>query len=398
MRCKFQGIGYNGRMSNDTRWMALLTILGLCTAYVLWGQRSPANPADSGEKGTVPTVTLPAATTVAAQSTGNATPDLQAAKHGATNLKFNPDLIDFGAVPVGEIRTAEISVENPTEKPIKIKDLVGSCGCLTIDAEKTEIAPHQSIPIHVHFTATPGRKVDHVRGIFISNETDTPQISFDVRALVKEEFILDGAPIKFSSMKKDATKTQDATIRSDDGKPFAIKSITGENADFAYAWDPVADKHGSAYTIHATLKSGKGGIDIDTATIQTGRAEKGSVQFQSSGTIEPDVDCTPAIIVAEMDSKRNVEAFTTVMKRSTAGRLEILSITHGAKHPIPLDTVVDRLDEQTCRLTIKFKEPYPEYAPYGHMSIKTNVEEKEFVLPYRINSNTALAPGQKKAK
>lgn len=392
MRCKIQGIGYNERMSNDTRWMALLAILGLCTAYVLWGRHAPA------DTGTLPTGTVATATTAPPPTTTPANPDLQKATHGATNLKFNPDFIDLGIVPVGENREADISVENPTEKPIQIKDLVGSCACLKIDVEKNEIPPHGSIPIHIHFSGMPGRKVDHVRGLFFSNEADTPQVSFDVRGVVKEEFVFEGVPIKFASLKKDVAKTQDATVRSDDGKPFAIKSITGESPEFSYAWDPIEGKNGSAYTIHATLKSAKGGIDIDTATIKTDRAEKGSVQFQVSGTVEPDIACTPAIIVAEMDAKRNVAVFTTVMKRSTPGRLEILEITHGARHPIPLETVVDRLDEQSCRLTIKFKQPYPEYAPYGHMSIKTNVEEKEFVLPFRINSNTAPQPGPKKVK
>lgn len=373
-------------MSNETRWIALLAVLGFITAYVLWGKSPPT------ETHLTQGATTPDVPTVSPQTTTQPGQQSLANFHGVTRLKFTPDSIEFGTVPVGDERDADIRVENPTDKPITIRDVRGSCGCLNVTAEKNDIAPHATINIHVHFKSISGRKVDHVEGLFNTDEANNSSASFTVRGIVKENFIGEGIPVKFDTMPKNLSKTKDLTIRSADGKPFAIQSIVGENPDFSYKWEPVADKGGMEYTIHVTQLGTRGGMNFDTATVQTDRTERSTYTFQSTGIIEQDLVCNPAILTADMDAESIVGTFTTVMKRTTPGRLEITSIKQAAKHPIPFEHVIDRLDDASCRISIRFTKAYPnQFAPYGHFDIQTNVEEKEYPLNFRI-SNKAGRP------
>ena len=404
-------------MSNDTRWIALLAVLGLCTAYVLWGHPRTSdtdavqpsniavapdtkgdapkpstlpvtNPASSTPNDvsakTVPTVSAPAPATNPAQTGAKLQDDSD--KHGASVLLFHPDKIDFGTVPVNESRQAVVKLENPSDKPITIRELRGSCGCVKLTSTSTAVAPHGTLDVQVEFSAFSGRKTDTVRGYFKTNERSDPFCTFDITAKVREEFIVEPSPVDFETLVKGVARTKDVLIRSVDGQPFKIKTVSGPRTEFSYVWEPAKDMKDSAYVIHVTLKGSVGGMVFDNAAIVTDRPAQNIFSLHVAGMIAQDLVANPAIINAEMDPSRNVTTFTTVIKRTTPGKLEISSIADGAYHPVALDYVVDRIDDESCRVSIKFKTPYPTRAPYGHFQIKTNVEDNDFNLPYRISA------------
>lgn len=368
-------------MSNEIRWIALLVILGFFASFILWGRPRPVVTPPTSPAQTISTASTVAQTSPAA--TLHVPADINRL-HGSTRLKFVPDVVELGSVPVNESRTADVRVENPTDKPIAIRELQGSCGCLRMTTDGTDIAPGGSTVLHLHFTGLPGRKKDIVFATFKTDETDNPMVSVDVHAKVKEEIIADPNPVTFPAQPKNTARTQEIQVHSEDGKAFEIKSIAGVHPEFSYKWEPLTGKGSSIYTVYVTLNGSKGGMISDGAAIITDRAVGGTVTLHVSGAIEFDIVCEPAVVSTTIDQEKMVAAFSVVMKRKTPGKLEILGVTDIARTPIPIDFVVDPLSDESCRLSIKFKAPFTGRPPFGRLQIKTNVEDTDFVLPFNI--------------
>lgn len=377
-------------MSTEIRWIALLAILGFFASFMLWGRPRPEVTSP-----TTPAQTLSTPST-AAQTSPLVSSNVQTVDvsliHGPTRLKFVPDSVDLGSVPVSESRKTEVRVENPTDKAITIRELRGSCGCLQMTAESTEIAPGGSTTLHLHFTSIAGNKKNLVYATFKTDEKGNPMVSVDVHATVKEEIVVEPNPVKFDVLKKNTARTQEIQVRSTDGKAFEIKSITGSHPEFSYKWEPLSGKNSSIYVVYVTLNSDKGGTVSDGAAIITDRAIGGTVTLNVSGTIEFDLACEPAVVSTTMDDAKMVAAFSVVAKRKTPGRLEILGVTEGSRSPMPLEFVVDRLGEDSVRLSVKFKTAFTGRPPFGRLQIKTNVEEADFIVPYNIRGGAKL-PG-----
>ena len=377
-------------MSTEIRWIALLAILGFFASFMLWGHPRPEVTSPTTPAQTLSTPSTAAQTSPAVS--GNVPAGDVNLIHGPTRLKFVPDSVDLGSVPVSESRKTDLRVENPTDKAITIRELRGSCGCLQMTAEATEIAPGGSTTLHLHFTGIAGNKKNIVYATFKTDEKGNPMASVDVHATVKEEIVVEPNPVKFDLLKKNTARTQEIQVRSTDGKAFEIKSIAGSHPEFSYKWEPLSGKNSSIYVVYVTLNGDKGGMVSDGAAIITDRAVGGTVTLNVSGSIEYDIVCEPAVVGAAMDDAKMVAAFSAVIKRKTPGKLEILGVTEGSRSPMPLDFVVDRLGEDTVRLSVKFKTAYTGRPPFGRLQIKTNVEDTEYMLPYKIKGGMKI-PG-----
>ncbi len=392
-------------MDTGTRWVALAAILGLSLSFIIWGRPSAMPPPQPNP--------IPAATGGAPIAVGSAMPSpAQSAAqpaapanfppttaHGRTRLTFSPDTIDFGLVPLHESRAADVQVSNPTDTTIRIRDLDVSCGCIQASAEAKEIEPGKSASIHVNFVAPAGKKNEStVRVVFYTDEPGQPKVAVEVHAKVKVEFHVEPTALNFKELEKGQALTLDAVVRSDDGKPFTIKTIVCEKTEFTFKWELPAGGDGSSYSVHATMKGQKGGTVTDAAAILTDRPANSTAQLNLIGTIKQDLAATPSSVALTKEESKKMAAFTTVLNRKTPGRLEILSVVEGTPAPrtLPIDYEVERLSEESVRLSIKFKAPFPERAPIGHFEIKTNVEEHVFFLPFKITGKTVMGPAVKK--
>lgn len=382
-------------MSNLIRWPALAMLLGLCAAWAIWGGRNKVQlplgnaPASTQETGS-PSGLQPAVSDQ--EQRPNTTK-----QHGATQLKFTPEFADFGDVPVNESRTMSIQVSNPTAEPITLSDLRPSCGCLQASAPEFVVRPGKSIPLILKIAALPGKKKEILHLYFKTDESKDNVCLIEVHIRVMEEIIVEPNVLKFDQLEKNAAKTLETIVRSADAKPFKIKTVACARSEFTFKWQPL--ENGAAYKIFATLQSAKGGMTAEQAGIVTDREQNGTSPLYLSGTIKPDLNCKPAIVISQADEQRMVGAFTTVMKRTSPGRLEITGVVEAGMPPqnLPLDFEVNRLDENSCRLTIKFKTPYPIRAPFGQFVVKTNVEEEDFRLPFRVNGVVGTSSPQMRA-
>ena len=63
---------------------------------------------------------------------------------GWAQLTVSPEVTDFGTVRQGERPSSIVTVTNPTEQPIVIRDVIRTCSCADLVLEKRTLAPGES--------------------------------------------------------------------------------------------------------------------------------------------------------------------------------------------------------------------------------------------------------------
>src|SRR5689334_7299520 len=106
-------------MSNSIRWIIFSFALGLCAAYAMWGQR-PEPAAPSGITGPQP----------ANKPTKGVSHEMYGVSTAVSKLKLEPENVEMGEVPLGEIRSASVTLTNTGAAAVAISDVRLSCGCL----------------------------------------------------------------------------------------------------------------------------------------------------------------------------------------------------------------------------------------------------------------------------
>jgi hypothetical protein len=377
-------------MNGNLRSIVISCLLGLLTAYVIWGHRSAPPPADERREptfvaattNTTPTPTVPSAT-------GSRAPEAIAedAMHGLTDLRFEPEALDFGSVPVGEARVKAIVVRNPTDHTINVKELHPSCHCIEVKMAHTAVLPGHAEPIEVTFHALPNRKDSTVKGYFKTDEKGTPDVAFKVHAFVKQEIVIEPSIAQFERGKKHEVATKDVTVKSADGQPFALKSVKGTHPEFTYTWAPAPNSNSSVYTVTVSLLAAHNGPLHDEATVMTDRANAPGLALYISATIAPELSSAPPIVAADLQPGGHVGKFVAELRHTVPGRLEIRGVIEGLdpKYRLPVKYDVERVSDEAVKLTIELTEAFPMRTPFGQFMIKTNVEEDDYRLPYRVN-------------
>lgn len=60
-------------------------------------------------------------------------------------LKVSPEVTDFGMVAQGERPSSVVTVTNPTERPIVVRDIIRTCSCADLVLGKRTLAPGESV-------------------------------------------------------------------------------------------------------------------------------------------------------------------------------------------------------------------------------------------------------------
>ena len=205
-------------MNSNLRWIVMSCLLGLLTAYVIWGnppapKQAPVEEQPAPKVVVATTPTVPAGTAIVPPIPSGPeplTPERIAddAMHGLTELHFEPDSLNFGSVNVGETKVKSILVRNPTDKPINVKDLHPSCHCIEVKMADTVILPGQAQPIEVSFKGLPNRRDSTVSGFFKTDEKGTPDVVFKVHAHVQQEVVIDPPYVQFDRVNQERTQDQ----------------------------------------------------------------------------------------------------------------------------------------------------------------------------------------------
>jgi hypothetical protein len=298
-------------------------------------------------------------------------------------LKFSPAEPDFGELPAGQQREITLQVENPTDTPVRLTDLQTSCSCLDPRFPAGVIGAHQTAPLSLTCRGWSGSKKNEMTVTFRTDEPNRPLVTVPARCVVKQEFTVEPETVQFGHMKRGETKTAAAVVKRLDGQAFRIKQVVAAVPQMTFRWEPEAGGAAEQKLI-ITVAAGKPGNITTNAIITTDHPTAPVVQFMVNGMVDAEVLFTPAFVqAAGRKTDNRVGDFTTVVKRLTPGKLEILGVTE--KLGLPVDYTVTPLEEGSARLTIRFKDPYPQRAPVGQFEVRTNVDENPLALAFRVN-------------
>jgi len=301
---------------------------------------------------------------------------------GTTKLGLTPLDLDFGEVHVGEVRAMRITLENKTDKAITIKNLHGSCGCLSVLMAVPTVAPGKMEVISVKYTGLLGRKSDTVSVIFNTDEENAPSLRIPAHAKIKQDFTVELDVLQFNQIAKGESKTLETTVRSVDGQPFSLKEITSDNKMFSFSSSPLEGGNNSAYRISATCVGRTGGIVSDIAHVTTDRSATVVPPIYLHAVVACDAVCNPELLAASVREDGSIAPFETLVKRVTPGNLEIQSVAETRK--LKMGYIVTPVDEHSAKLSIHLDEPISKLRPLGQFVIQTNAEECPIRVFYRI--------------
>jgi hypothetical protein len=304
-----------------------------------------------------------------------------------TKLKITPAEVDMPEVLVWESVTTDVTVENPLEQPVVIKNVHANCGCLDVKMPVTTIAPGKSEVITAKYTGQFGIPFKTVSVLFNTDEENSPEVKIKYHLKTKQDFTVTPSVLQFGRVKKGEPKALDVLIKSVDGKPFKIQEVRGPGKEFSCTWAAVEGANESAWQATVTVTGIKGGQLSYTGSFVTDRPERAIVPVNFAAEVVPDVVLTPDTLAAVIGSDDLAAPFETLVKRTSPGKLEIQKVTESRR--LAVDYTVKQVDDSSAQLVICLKEPFGQRMPLGVFLIQTNAEENPLRLAYKLTRGTS---------
>ena len=155
----------------------------------------------------------------------------------AGKIRFAKTVHDFGAVSPGSRNSCGFTFTNVGEGVLKIGKIKSTCGCTVPDLKKKQYAPGESGTVKVTYRvssrAGPSSKLLYVP----SNDKTMPKVTLTVKAKIEPK--VEFEPKRLSlSIKEENAGCPDITIKSIDGKEFAIARFKSTGDAITIDYDP----------------------------------------------------------------------------------------------------------------------------------------------------------------
>lgn len=180
--------------------------------------------------------------------------------------------IDLGVVYRGAIKKATFTIKNIGNEPLKILQVVPSCGCTALKKPKEVLAPGESDAIEVEFSSATFRgRVESKRVDIMSNDPTAEYASVKLTADVREEL----APVNGTSLVWFGTvgfgkqADQKLSLQNITDHPITIKGFTGGTDRVLVTWDK--KRIGPQETVELVVKitANKEGYTADHVDVET---------------------------------------------------------------------------------------------------------------------------------
>jgi len=345
-------------MDTSVRWMAFAAALGFCVAFALWG---PA--------------VAPAALAVEPKKAGPSA-------NSTSALKYDPPSLDFGDIFVGHVETKTVRVSNPTDKPITISDIRGSCGCISLDL-KTKIVPaNGTLDLTVHYTGLAGSAKREYGVTASTDEHANAKASFPIHAHTIAIFKLEPSVLYFDVKSDDSEKVLTTKLTRSDGKPFTIRGADIRNKQFTLKWQP--DANFTAYDVTCTLKATQISAGVETMAILTDHATHPVVELKASVRGTSAVASLIPVLIGQWKDGAKTLVLSTPIQRNTPGTLEIQDIKEGAG--VEIKTELSRRSSTVIDITVTIPNPevFLNKRRDGELVIQTNVLPEPMRLPFTV--------------
>jgi len=155
----------------------------------------------------------------------------------APKIQVENPVHNFGDVGPNTRSTCQYNFKNIGDAKLVIKKIRVTCGCTTHKLKKKEYLPGETGSVSVTFKSST-RKGSAAKHLYIeSNDPENPKYQLTIKANIT--LSVEATPnIINLSLDKDTAQVPAITIKSLDGKPFAIKSFTCTQNVITTQFDP----------------------------------------------------------------------------------------------------------------------------------------------------------------
>ncbi|MCK5565034.1 MAG: DUF1573 domain-containing protein [Planctomycetes bacterium] len=142
----------------------------------------------------------------------------------APKVQVENPVVDFGVMGPNKRKTGKYNFKNVGQGILKITKIRSTCGCTVPDPVKKEYAPGESGTIAITYRSSTRKGVESKHLYIESNDPENPKFELTVKANIK--LSIEATPIRLGLSTRQKAIVPPITIKSKDGKPFAIRSFS----------------------------------------------------------------------------------------------------------------------------------------------------------------------------
>ncbi|HIJ71395.1 MAG TPA: DUF1573 domain-containing protein [Planctomycetes bacterium] len=243
-------------------------------------------------------------------------------------IKVTEKTHHFGKVAPNRKYDCEFKFTNVGDATLKITRIQSTCGCTVPQLKKKSYEPGESGTIKVTFR-TPTRQGSTTKRLYIlSNDKKNPRLGLTLKATV--ELKVDFEPKSLDlSLKAENADAKPITIKSKDGKPFAIKSITTTRDVISADFDSTVENKEFVIVPKVNMDELKNNLR-GSIRINVTHPEAGNINIPYSAKALFDIS-RPRIVIQNADPEKPV--LKTVWITSNYGdKIEIESVSSQKGH------------------------------------------------------------------
>ena len=295
-------------------------------------------------------------------------------------IKVANPVHNFGNVAPNKKYNCEFKFTNVGEAELKITRIQSTCGCTVPQLKKKNYAPGESGTIKVTFR-TPTRQGNTTKRLYIlSNDKKNPRMTLTLKATVELKVTFNPKSLKLS-LKALNAGARPITIKSNDGRAFAIESITSTREVITADFDPTAEAMEfvlePAVNIEKLKKNLKGSIRINIT-----HPESGNITIPYSTLALFDIS-RPRIVIQNADPEK--PAVKPVWITSNYGdKIEIESISSSNGY---MEVLSREAEENGVKLEVRISPPpqTDKSKRYFRDELKIKIKDNQDNLLIRCN-------------
>ncbi len=180
--------------------------------------------------------------------------------------------IDLGVVYRGDTKKTSFTIKNIGDKPLKILQVVPSCGCTALKKPKEVLQPGEEDRIDIEFSSATFRgRVESKRIDIQTNDPLAEYASVRLTAEVREELAPENGTslLWFGSMKVGSVAEQRIVFRNITGKPITITAAKPSDARITVTTSKKKLAPNETVDITVTVKADKEGYTPDHIDLRT---------------------------------------------------------------------------------------------------------------------------------
>lgn len=200
-------------------------------------------------------------------------------------LAIDKPEIDLGVVWRGTVKKATFTIKNIGSEPLKILQMVPSCGCTTIKRPKDTLAPGESDNVEVEFSSATFRgRVESKRVDIMTNDPTAEYATVKLVADVREEL----APTEGSSLVWFGTAPvgkpaeQKITFKNLTDRVIVVKGFTAPTGRVTLTWDKKKVNPQEDLTLVVKVNIDKEGYTADHVDLDTDSKNQPKVMINVS--------------------------------------------------------------------------------------------------------------------